>query len=678
MHALDRLLRPKSIAVIGGGRWCENVVRECRKFGFDGELWAVHPTRAEIAGCATLPSLDRLPIVPDAAYIGVNRIATVDIVRELAAMNAGGAVCFASGFQEAAAELSDGAGLQGALVEAAGDMPVLGPNCYGFINALDGAALWPDQHGLEAVGRGVAIVSQSSNIALNLTMQARGLPVSYLVTVGNQAQTDMSQICEALLDDDRVTALGLHIEGIGDLGHFERLARRANSMGKPIIALKVGKSEQARRAAISHTAAIAGSSAGSSALFRRLGIAEVSSLPVLLEALKLVHVTGALPNAELASMSCSGGEASLMADIAKSCSTRFPDLTETQKDLLREVLGPKVALANPLDYHTYIWGDVDAMSRAFGAMMSGPASLGIVVLDFPRQDRCSAGEWLKVIDAIEVATKQSGKPIAVLSSLSETLPETIARDLINRNIVPLCGMAEALEAIGAVASCNRTLTGKDILAPESIGETITLTENSAKDVLSAYGLQAPKRRLAHSCQQAVEAAQSIGLPVVLKATGFAHKTEAGAVALNLGSLDDVKEAAIGMPVSSLLVEEMVTDAFVELLVGVVLDPAHGYVLTLGAGGILTELLDDSVSLILPTCPAEIEAALNSLKIGKVLKGYRGRQACDLPAIISAVMAVQEFVSSVPSEEVEINPLLCGKDFAIAADALIKCGAEYER
>lgn len=678
MRTLERLLRPKSIAVIGGGSWCENVVRECRKFGFDGELWAVHPTRAEIAGCATMPSLNRLPTVPDAVYIGVNRNATVDIVRELAAMSAGGAVCFASGFQEAAAELSDGADLQSALVEAAGDMPILGPNCYGFINALDGAALWPDQHGLETVDRGVAIVSQSSNIALNLTMQARGLPISYLVTVGNQAQTDMSQICEALLEDDRVTALGLHIEGIGDLGHFERLARRANSMGKPIVALKVGKSEQARRAAISHTAAIAGSAAGSSALFKRLGIAEVSSLPVLLEALKLVHVTGALPSAELASMSCSGGEASLMADTANDRSIRFPDLTETQTDLLRSVLGPKVALANPLDYHTYIWGDVDAMSRTFSAMMSGSASLGIVVLDFPRQDRCSAEEWLKVIDAIEIAAKQSGKPIAVLSSLSETLPETIARDLVNRNIVPLCGMSEALEAIGAVASCNRTLPENDILVPESLGETITLTEHSAKDVLSAYGLQAPKRRLAHSCQQAVEAAQSIGLPVVLKATGFAHKTEAGAVALNLGSLDDVKEAAIGMPASSLLVEEMVSDALAELLVGVVQDPAHGYVLTLGAGGILTELLDDSVSLILPTNPAEIEAALGSLKIGKVLAGYRGRQACDFPAIISAVMAVQAFVSSVPSEEVEINPLLCGEDFAIAADALIKCGAEYER
>ncbi|MCV0429188.1 MAG: CoA-binding protein, partial [Roseibium sp.] len=422
MRSLERLLRPKTIAVVGGGSWCRSVLRECRKGGFCGAIWVVHPKYDEIDGCSAVPSVAELPLVPDAVFVGVNRISTVEIVRELSVMGAGGAVCFASGFKEASQELEDGAGLQQALTTAAGDMPILGPNCYGFINALDGAALWPDYHGLRWVPRGVAIVSQSSNIALNLSMQARGLPIAYLLTVGNQAQTGLSNICQALLDDDRVTAIGLHIEGIDDLASFERFASRAQELGKPLIALKVGKSRQARDAAISHTASLAGSMAGANALLRRLHIAQVESLPVLLEALKLAHVAGILPNSNIASMSCSGGEASLIADTAFERGILFPDLTERQIANLRSVLGAKVALANPLDYHTYIWGDVEAMSRTFAAMLTEEISLGIVVLDFPRSDRCEPSEWLKVIDAIEVAMISSGRPMAVLSSLSETLP----------------------------------------------------------------------------------------------------------------------------------------------------------------------------------------------------------------------------------------------------------------
>lgn len=160
---------------------------------------------------------------------------------------------------------------------------------------------------------------------------------------------------------------------------------------------------------------------------------------------------------------------------------------------------------------------------------------------------------------------------------------------------------------------------------------------------------------------------------VLKGTGIAHKTEAGAVALNLQSACEVHSAASGMPASSFLVEEMITASLGELLVGIVRDPAHGYVLTLAAGGILTELLEDSTSLIVPAGEDEIKKALENLKIGRVLTGYRGKPPCDLGAIVEAVQAVQSFVLSAPVEEVEINPLLCGADFAVAADALVRMG-----
>ena len=170
-RSLDRLLRPETIAVVGGGAWCKQVVLQCQKMGFAGELWMVHPKEIEVRGVKAVASLDRLPSPPDAVFIGVNRHLTIDLVGKLAAMGAGGAVCFASGFSEAVAEDASGSDLQSALVDAAGDMPILGPNCYGYVNALDNALLWPDQHGCASVKTGVAILTQSSNIAINLTMQ---------------------------------------------------------------------------------------------------------------------------------------------------------------------------------------------------------------------------------------------------------------------------------------------------------------------------------------------------------------------------------------------------------------------------------------------------------------------------------------------------------------------------
>lgn len=673
MKTLERLLKPRSIAVIGGGTWCENVIRECRKTGFAGEMRAVHPKRNEVLGCPAVASIADLPAPPDAVFIGINRKSTIDIVGELSARGAGGAVCFASGFSEASEELEDGADLQAALVAGAGDMPILGPNCYGFINALDGVALWPDQHGLVGVSGGVAIISQSSNIALNLTMQTRGLPIAYLITSGNQAQTGLSRIGEALLNDKRVTAIGLHIEGIDDLRSFESFARRAQEAGKPVVALKVGNSEQARAATISHTASLAGSMTGAGALFSRLGIAQVGSLTSLLETLKLLHVAGRLPSSRIASMSCSGGEASLMADTACGRNVSFPELDEHQKANLRGVLGPKVALSNPLDYHTYIWGDVEAMSRTFAAMMAGDISLGIVVLDIPRLDRCSPEEWFKVITAMERAMEMTGKPVAIASSLPENLSESISSDLISKGIIPFCGMTEAVEAVEAVGGlANARRFGPLFHPPDATGAR-AMSEYEAKVRLQEFGLRVPLNKLVEGASQASSAAEEIGHPVVLKSMGIEHKSEAGAVALDLKSAESVLSAANRMPVKTFLVEEMVTDVHAELLIGIVRDPAHGLVLTLAAGGVLTELLRDSVSLIVPIGRSAIKEALSRLSYARVLQGYRNSPACDLEAIVTAVMAVQSYAMSAPVEEVEINPLLCGGDFAIAGDALIKCG-----
>ena len=284
---LNRLIRPKSIAVVGGGNWCADVIRQTDSMGFKGTVWPVHPKARSVAGHKAFKKITDLPAPPDAVFVGVNRHATIGIVEQLAKFGAGGAVCFASGFSEANAEDAIGSILQDQLVTAASGMPILGPNCYGFINALDGALLWPDQHGCKSVKRGVAILTQSSNIAINLTMQKRGLPIAYTVTCGNMAQTSQAEIAAALLDDARVTAIGLHIEGFGDTSAWEKLAQKAYAKKIPMIALKVGASDQAQSATISHTASLAGSDTGAEALLKRLGIARVKTLPDMLETLKL-------------------------------------------------------------------------------------------------------------------------------------------------------------------------------------------------------------------------------------------------------------------------------------------------------------------------------------------------------------------------------------------------------
>ena len=353
---LRRLLNPKSIALFGGA-WAENVIIQLQKSGFEGDIWPVHPNREAICGIPCFNNTAELPNAPDASFVGVNRELSIDVIEQLSIMGAGGATCFASGFLESETENTGGADLQAQLIEAAGDMPILGPNCYGLINYLDNVTLWPDQHGGRPCKKGVAIIGQSSNVLINMTMQKRGVPIAYTIAAGNQAQTSMTDIASHLLDDARVTAIGLYIEGFGDIRKLEAMATKARKVGKPVVAIKTGKSEKSKLATLTHTASLAGGATASSALMKRLGIVEVASIAVFLETLKLLHVCGPLQDNNVSSMSCSGGEAGLVSDMAEETNINFRDLTTEATNTLKEVLGPIVTIANPLDYHTFIWGD---------------------------------------------------------------------------------------------------------------------------------------------------------------------------------------------------------------------------------------------------------------------------------------------------------------------------------
>ncbi|WP_113407707.1 acetate--CoA ligase family protein [Rhizobiales bacterium] len=679
-RSLDRLIRPKTIAVFGG-REARRVIEQCDRMGFAGEIWPVHPTQENVLGRRCYRSVADLPDAPDAAFVGVNRTLTVDIVRELSARGAGGAVCYASGFSEAVAELADGADLQQALVRAADAMPIVGPNCYGMINGLDGALLWPDQHGIVRSERGVAILTQSSNIAINLSMQRRGLPISYLMTAGNQAQTGLSDLARAVLEDPRVTAVGLHIEGFGDIRALEALAMRARELKKPVVALKVGKSEQAQRATVSHTASLAGSDAVAGAVLDRLGIGRVETLPELIEMLKLLHVAGPLESNAISSMSCSGGEASLMADAAVGRTVEFRALKPEQLPALRASLGQMVTLSNPLDYHTFVWGDLGRQTEAFSAMFAGDYALNLLVLDFPREDRCDGADWMITVAAVTAAAKQTGARAGILATLPENMPEAIAEQLIEAGIVPFCGISETLAAadiaIGIAKAWNRQQLLPLLNASIAEGEVETLNEAAAKAELAAAGLAVPLGRIAATASEAADCAEQLGFPVALKALGVEHKSEVGAVKLNLWGRNAVRDAAEGMAgvAHGFLVERMIDRPIAELIVGAVRDPVVGLTLTVGAGGILVELLEDSVILPLPVTKAEVLERISRLKVRKLIEGYRGNAGSSLEIVADAVLSAAEYVvtNAAHLEELDINPLmvLAESRGAIAADALIR-------
>ena len=663
-----------------GGATAARVIEQCDRMGFEGEIWPVHPTRPEVAGRPAFRTVEALPRPPDAAFVGVNRHAAIDAVAALAAAGAGGAICYAAGFLEA----KGGGGLQEALVAAAGAMPLVGPNCYGLINFLDGVPLWPDQHGgsrLDVKERGVAIIMQSSNIAISVTMQRRGLPIAYMVTAGNQAQLGLSDLALALLEDDRVSALGLHVEAFDSVAGMEAVAARARARRVPLVALKVGRSRAAQAAALSHTASIAGADAGSAALLTRLGVPRAHGIGDFLEALKFLHTAGPLAGRRIGSLSCSGGEAGLMADAVADTRLTLPPLTPDHAAAVAATTHPLVTVANPFDYHTFSWGDEAALRTTFAAFAKGGFDANVLVLDFPRDDRCDDADWQVTAQAFEQALRDADAKGAVLATLAENMPEGWAQALLARGIAPLCGIGEglaALEAAAVVGEAWRQPAALPVVAPAmAAGEPRVIDEAEAKARLRRVGLATPAGGVAPDVDAAVAVAASLDGAVAVKALGVAHKTERGAVRLSLRGAAAVRAAAQELlPLGAgLLVERQVEGVVCELIVGLKRDAQFGVLLTLGAGGVLVELVRDSVTLLLPTSADAVRGALAGLRCAPLLRGHRGRPAGDVDAAVAAVLAIARFgaAHAAALEELDVNPLavLPAGQGVVALDALLR-------
>jgi acyl-CoA synthetase (NDP forming) len=658
--------------VIGDSRASARVIEQNRRIGFRGPVRPVHERRPVVGGERAVARVGDLPEAPDAAFVAVPAPACAGVIAELAATGCGAAVVYSSGFAETG---PGGSARQRELVDAAGPMTLLGPNCYGLINYFDGALIWPDQHGgvpLPRGGRGVAIVSQSSSIAISVTMTDIGLPLGYVVTVGNGAQTSVARAATAVLADGRVSAIGLIVETLADVRGLERLAAQSRERGVGVIALVLGRGESARRAVQTHTASLAGDAAAGSAFLRRTGIGEVTSIDALLGALCLLHCGGPLPGARLGSLSSSGGEAALIADAAVGHGVEFPELTARQRAGLGAVLGERVTLANPLDFHTYIWGDPEAMAAAFDAMVRGPADLTLLFADLPRADRCVDDDWVRAVEAFARACAGAGARGALVAAMAGNLGGARAEAWVRQGLPVLAPPSVAMEAVEAAATIGHAWAAprpEPVAAPDT-GEGCTLDEAAAKALLRRRGIPVPDGEVCASATAAVRAASRIGAPVAVKALGVAHKTDERAVRLGLRGARQVRSAAAELLARfpAVLVERMVTGGIAELLVGVEPDPVLGPVLTVGAGGVLTELMRDVAHLLLPTDPAEIRFALLGLRCAPLLTGHRGAPGADLDALVGTVARIAEVALDTAS--LEINPLIVTAGGAWACDALI--------
>lgn len=674
MKNLTRLLNPKSIAFIGGNE-CAIAIRRTTELGFSGTIYAVNPKRDELSGVPTLKSPEDIPEAVDAAFIAVKNEPTIEVVRALAAKGCGGAVIYAAGFAE-----TGNSELQRKLLAAANGMPLMGPNCYGFVNTLSRAALWPDETGLEPVERGVALITQSGNIACNFTMMMRGLPVAAVFSIGNQVDVGMHDMVETLSADPRISAIGLHVEGLPDVAAFAKAAALARQRRVPIVVLKTGRSEQGAKVAMSHTSSLAGADTLYDALFERYGIARMKSVSAFAETLKFLHNGGPIADSRLVSLSCSGGEAALVADMALEKKVSFPPFNAATKPRVAATLNEYVAIDNPLDYHTFIWGQPEKLTATFTEVLKGGFDVSMVILDTPTHPKMKPEAWATTARAMAAASKATGARAAVVASLSEGMPLSLAAELSESGVAPMMGLDDALTAFEAAAFIGRNWSRAEV-PPEMLAPLIhghdehVFSESAAKELLKKHGLSVPEG-IVCPAEDAVAAAEKLGYPVTLKVSSaaIAHKTEAGGVALNLRTADEVREAAQRMAklAPDVLVERMVTGAVAELIIGLTSDPQFGTALVVGAGGILTELLKDTVTLILPTTRAEIERALKTLKVWTLVEGFRGKSG-DQQSVFRAVEAVADFANTHRGlvEELDVNPLLVLKDGAVAVDALIK-------
>lgn len=670
MSALGHLLRPRSVAVIGASadatKMTGRPVGYLQHHGFAGAIWPVNPRADSIAGLPCFPDVAALPDAPDAAIVLLGPERAEAAVRDLALRGCKAAIVLASGYGEADAA---GALRQEALKRAAGSMRLLGPNTIGLVNLTDGIMLSATgalEVGDLPAGR-ISVVSQSGGILGALLSRAadRGIGFAKLVSTGNEADLDSSDLVAELLEDPATDVVAIYMEGLRRPEAFRQAARRAAELGKPLVVYKVGRSESGARAATSHTGAMAGADRVYDAMFRQLGVIRADSFTDLLD-IPAALVTGRRMGGDrVAILTSTGGAGTLLADGCGLAGIAVPAPDAATTERLASLLGedPATVGRNPVDV-TLAGLRPDLFRGAIGALLDSPGYDAVVVVI--GSSALAAPDI--VAGAIVECQARSDKP--VLAYVSPHAPHLV-RLLNGKGIAAFAtpeSCAPVLRALqrrpvppapGEAASDPSVLSG----LPDG-----NLNEAESKALFARIGVPVTREQVAADAIAAEAAARDLGGEVVLKilSRAIAHKSDLGGVKVGL-TADQVAEACAGMlarlraagaPVpEGFLVQERIRGG-VEMILGFHRDPQLGPVILLGAGGVAAELFQDTTLRLLPIARADAEAMVEELKTTRLLRGWRGAAPADMPALVDAIMAFAAMAASAGERliEAEINPL----------------------
>jgi len=671
---LNKLFRPKKLAIIGG-YWADFVYDENIKIGFKGKIWHINPKRRTTKKKKYYKSLADLPSIPDCVYIAVSNDLTIKLMKDISNMGAGGAVCLASRFSEL--NTTEGKEKTKKLIDNSGKTPFLGPNCYGFINYFDRVSVWSDQVAGNQTNKGVAIICQSGTIGNTISFNHRSLPIGYIISLGNQAKIGIEDTIEYALKDKRVTAIGIYAEGFTSINKLIRVLKISKEKKIPIAIVKVGRSKIASKTILTHTGSLSGKENIYDALFKRMGVARCETLSELTELLKYFHTHGVISNDQISIMGPSGGDMAMLGDAAEALNLKFGKIKPQIKNDLKKVNHPGVIVSNPFDMQTYNWNDPDNIEKTFKIFFKNNFSSISLMLDFPNMEKCDTHEWDAIVNKyIKVAKKY--KNGSLISSLSDTMPKHIRDKCINNGISPLQGMKEALftikKAIEIGSIWKNESAVKNYKVKRQNKNIKTYSEFESKKILKKIGIRIPKGIISDKIKLKKDSAK-IGFPLVAKihSNTIFHKSEHNGVKTNIKNFNELISKTKTFK-NQILLEKMVKDSLIEILIGIKIDDEFGPVIVIGAGGIYTELIRETKTLLLPLTKNDIQNELKNMKIGKILFGYRNQDRADIDSLIKTILSLSKFAEKNINKlhEIEINPLIvCKKNKGVfAVDALI--------
>ncbi len=700
--ALDNLLKPRSIAVVGAsprelavGRM---VQKNLESRGYGGGLYPVNPRYDEVGGRRCYPSLAELPEVPDAVFIGIPAAAGPAVLEDAGTLGIGAAYINASGYADAG---PDGAVLQDEIRAIAGrhDMALCGPNNVGAINVAHCAPIWTTD--LPRLDPGpVALISHSGSVAIGLAQDDRHLGLAYVITPGNEAVCDVADYLDYVVRDDAVSTVMLFLETIRRPDAFAAAAAEAHRRGKPILAVKAGRTEAGRAAVAGHTGALSGEDEVYAAFFRRHGIVRLGDLDELNEAAVLFSRFPAPPRSPgVLVATLSGGQCSLIADLADDTGLSLPPLSEPTRTRVEPAFPDYSTVSNPLDAWGAAW-DAEVFRTALDGVLADPAYGAVVgVTDPPNIEGYDLQVAIEMAEVFAEAAPGTDARLMLLNATAAPVPNDRVHAILDgAGLAYLSGMRSAL---GAIAAWSRA-TGpeQDDVATDpaaadwraraaSAGE---MTEPAWFDLLRDAGVPLADSRAVASGDEAVGAAEALGYPVVLKGTSPAlpHKSELGLVRLDLTDADAVADAFSELdailgaepdagPAACVTVQPMAQGG-VELIAGIRNDPAFGSLIVVGLGGTLVEILKQSSLRIGPVSSDTARTMLDETLAGALLRGIRGKGSYDIDAAARAISALSRFGAATQGVlgALEINPLIVLEEGrgALGVDALLEASTDH--